>query len=898
MSTSAELLTLQSNIKKDPDGYKDEFMLQYRHYQALMDIFKLRPSKESKEFGDLVMFMAQVSRAYPKTMSGLPAELTSLLDSHAAVLEGSLRRQLVGALILLRNRGQVEAMGVLPLFFRLFRCQDKALRQQLFRHIVADLKAANRKTRNERLNRSVQNFMYSVVSDENEAAAKRGLAVLTEMWRRHVWRDARTVNVIASAAFHKSPRVLLAVMKFFLGQDRGGGGEGEEDNEGGSDEEGAGGEGKKPSGPSKEDVYAAYHKGTRSSKKKKQAKLKRVLHTVKKAARKSSGEGSGAESFAAIHLLHDPQSFAERLFSRLAGGGERFETRLAVMAVLSRVIGMHKLLVLNFYPYLQKYIAPHQRDVTAVLAALVQGCHELVPPETLAPVLRQLVDQFVHDKARPEVMTVGLKAVRELVLRCPLVMSPELLGDLAQYKKWREKQVAAAARALIGAFRDINPEMLAKKDRGKGADLALKPREYGDQGVATRVDGAELLERAIAEGRVGGSEEGDEEDDYADLLGGNSSEEEEEGEDSDLESLSGDEGEEGSGSGEWEEVSEDDEEVAAALAQAGEKAGGAGKGKGKKGKAGKKAAEEEEVSGSGSGSEGEEEEEEEEEGEGESDDGWESLGSSDMGEDDEDEEEEEGSEDEEDEEEGGSQSSKKRKAALQKQKAEERRQQQQQHNPDSLSSLKRRLAEAQEARKRRRASDGSAAAAGEEEGADGKEEGEGEEASAPPGVPIEADRILTQEDFMRIRKLKQRALVEAALAKHGLASSSAKRPSQAKRARLLEAAEEEAAEALALRERLAAIGEARVAPEDLVGRHKARKDKAARLASVLEGREGREKFGARSGLKKKKTAGLSEREKQRKKVMPMAARVAQIRRRNAAARGRGRGKNFKGHVRS
>lgn len=25
---------------------------------------------------------------------------------------------------------------------------------------------------------------------------------------------------------------------------------------------------------------------------------------------------------------------------------------------------MHKLLLLNFYPFLQKYIAPHQRDVT------------------------------------------------------------------------------------------------------------------------------------------------------------------------------------------------------------------------------------------------------------------------------------------------------------------------------------------------------------------------------------------------------------------------------------------------------------------------------------------------------------------------------------------------------
>lgn len=68
------------------------------------------------------------------------------------------------------------------------------------------------------------------------------------------------------------------------------------------------------------------------------------------------------------------------------------------MAVCRRAVGVHKLLLLNFYPFLQKYIAPHQRDVTAVLAALVQAVHELVPPESLAPVLRQLVDQFVHDR--------------------------------------------------------------------------------------------------------------------------------------------------------------------------------------------------------------------------------------------------------------------------------------------------------------------------------------------------------------------------------------------------------------------------------------------------------------------------------------------------------------------
>lgn len=58
--------------------------------------------------------------------------------------------------------------------------------------------------------------------------------------------------------------------------------------------------------------------GTRSSKRKKQAKLQRVVATVKKAERK--GKESHTESFAALHLLHDPQEFAEKLFSRLQVG--------------------------------------------------------------------------------------------------------------------------------------------------------------------------------------------------------------------------------------------------------------------------------------------------------------------------------------------------------------------------------------------------------------------------------------------------------------------------------------------------------------------------------------------------------------------------------------------------
>ncbi len=56
-----------------------------------------------------------------------------------------------------------------------------------------------------------------------------------------------------------------------------------------------------------------------------------------------------------------------------------------------------------------------------------QATHEQVPPDALAPVMKQLVDAFISDRTRPEAMAVGIKTVRELAARSPLLMTRDLL---------------------------------------------------------------------------------------------------------------------------------------------------------------------------------------------------------------------------------------------------------------------------------------------------------------------------------------------------------------------------------------------------------------------------------------------------------------------------------------
>lgn len=435
----------------------------------------------------MVMFLAHVAPFYPQHLSQFPQQVLELLRSKGESLQPMLRRQLTQALILLRNRQMIDLVEILPVLMELQTLGDRALRKLASLHVVQDIRRMNLKHRNESKNRALQNVLFHLLQEDNEARSKRALMVLCDLHRRKLWVDERTANAICTACFHQSSKILKATLSFLLGFEKM-----DEDVEDDSSEDED--EHSKPSVVlSREAVYKAHHKGTASSRKKKQAKLERVLRSLKKQKRT---EAEGVDwSTSPLQQLHDPQGFAEKLFSRLQTCNERFEVKLMMMKVISRAVGLHRLILLNFYPFLQKYIQPQQHDVPHILAAAVQACHDMVPPDAVESLLRQLVNQFVHDRARPEVIAVGLNVVREMCLRMPLIMTRELLHDLAMYKKSREKAVASAARSIIAVFRQVFPSLLEKKDRGRAADLLSRPKAFGEKLVKSNVEGMELLDK-------------------------------------------------------------------------------------------------------------------------------------------------------------------------------------------------------------------------------------------------------------------------------------------------------------------------------------------------------------------------------------------------------------------
>lgn len=500
-SEKLSLPVLQSKMKCDPEGYETELSLLYSQFKSSLELFQQQAALNftsisgiggdttvAKDLGDRAMFLAHVTPFYPRKLTQFPKELADFLRSAARTLPSFLRCQMTQALILLINRQTVDIGEILALFMELQTLGDRNLQKLAFSHVIHTIRRMNQKHKNEARNRSLQNILFPMLQEEDEAKAKRALVTLCDLHRRKVWFDDRTANAICSACFHASPKIMIAALSFLLNYENI---EDDDSDDSSSEDE---------STPqhqivlSKEAVYKANNTGTTSSKKKKKAKLQRVIRSMKKQQRQSSEKTTNLSSYSPLNHLNDAQGFAEKLYSRLQTA-DKFEVRMMIVKVIARTIGLHRLILLNFYPYIQKYVQPHQRDVTTLLAAAVQACHDMVPPDAVEPLFRQIVNQFVHDRSRTEAISVGLNVVREICLRIPLLMTEDLLQDLVLYKKSNEKSVSSAARSLISLFRQVCPSLLIKKDRGRPINPKARPKAFGEVNVSSNVSGVELLQQ-------------------------------------------------------------------------------------------------------------------------------------------------------------------------------------------------------------------------------------------------------------------------------------------------------------------------------------------------------------------------------------------------------------------
>ncbi|EFE31250.1 uncharacterized protein ARB_01870 [Trichophyton benhamiae CBS 112371] len=392
---------------------------------------------------DLIDFVAHVAECYPEITKDFPQELIEMISLHHAVLSPDLREKIVGSLVLLKRKDIIDS--------------STTIQTVLFNLVVAD--------------RSSSKALWSV-------------KITRELWKRQIWTESKAVEIMKEAALADNEKVIIGGVRFFLGGDK----EREELEDESSDDDVI-------------DVGKVKHQATINKGSKKRAKaIEKAKAIVKKKEKKKNAPHP--LNFSALHLLHDPQGFAENLFQKHLQNTKaklNLEQRLLVLQLVSRLVGLHKLTIIQLYSYFLKYLTPKQPSVTSFLASLAQSCHSLVPPDTLEPLIQKIANEFVSEGSAAEVASAGLNAIREICVRQPLAMNDTLLQDLVMYRKSKDKGVMMAAKGLLSLYREVGAEKLKRRDRGKDAAMGLKVGErksqrYGEEEIGG-IEGLELLEK-------------------------------------------------------------------------------------------------------------------------------------------------------------------------------------------------------------------------------------------------------------------------------------------------------------------------------------------------------------------------------------------------------------------
>ena len=394
---------------------------------------------------------------------------------------------MVTCLKIFRGKDLVAPSVIMPVLFKLFKCKDKELRKFLHNGLICDLKRLNLVNKSNGINKKMQNFIFEMLQDPNETASKRALSVMIELYKRKIWNDDKTVNVIAEGCLHDNPKVVAAATKFFLILDY----DWESDSDGdvdASDEE------------MEQKMIQGKYKGTKKMTK---ARIHKVDKVIKQHKRKEKRKNKikFSTDFLPIDLIYDPQAFAEKVFNKLRKSTERYEVKLLMMRLISRMIGRHQLFIQPFYPHILRYLQSHEKDkIGEIFAMIIESCHELVPPEEIKPIIEKIISNFITEYCANQHITIGLNAIRELLLRMPLALDESQIEYLVAFRSFRNSSVVNAAKSLINYFRDVCPHLLPKKFRGRFTKLDDDNRKeevmvYGRQRINYNIDGIELLQK-------------------------------------------------------------------------------------------------------------------------------------------------------------------------------------------------------------------------------------------------------------------------------------------------------------------------------------------------------------------------------------------------------------------
>lgn len=459
---------LQDKINKDPQSYREEFEKILAFFRIQFDQILLSPNKQIKGFKELLLFFAHISNVFQSEISFIPESLIKVLEENYLIIPHEIRLGIVEALSLLRKKDLLTSMEVIPLFFSLIKCQDKILRKKLCDCIISDLTKINLNHKSSLVNQNLQNYCEKLLTDPNKKQARKTLNIMITLYQKKIWNDSRTINAIGTCVASNDIKISSAAAQFFLSEYH-------IDEVDSSSEEELG---------DLKNKYKLLGKASNRKTKQRKNKLKMLMKSIERKEKRHS-KVTVNKDFMPIDQLNDPYAFSETLFQKANTQSGNYQNKLTIIRLLGRVLGRHRLLLNNYFNFMLKYLNSNQKDVSVILASLIEACHDQVPPNELEPVIDKLFDNFIAEAFPAPLVTLGLNALREIIERCPYCINKAEFDVVVNLKEYKNKSVSNAARSIVNLCKEIDGKY------GKATANQIFAFDKTDD----TIDGIELLKK-------------------------------------------------------------------------------------------------------------------------------------------------------------------------------------------------------------------------------------------------------------------------------------------------------------------------------------------------------------------------------------------------------------------
>ena len=83
-------------------------------------------------------------------------------------------------------------------------------------HIINDIKRINAHHKNSSINKQIQNLIFEIIKNNQDNSAKRALHIMIQLYKKNIWNDSKTVNIISLGCLNPYYKVKLIACNFLI----------------------------------------------------------------------------------------------------------------------------------------------------------------------------------------------------------------------------------------------------------------------------------------------------------------------------------------------------------------------------------------------------------------------------------------------------------------------------------------------------------------------------------------------------------------------------------------------------------------------------------------------------------------------------------------------------------